>query len=299
MRLGKGDVIIRTGLLMAWGLTFCSPAVAQELPAGLAELLREANPQERDTLKDVAKRLYPTQRKAIDDMIDRIKDEQEAQVGKSSIVEGWTGEGSLGGNIASGNTDEWNFSAALNIKREGPRWEHKIEVNIDFSEAEGARTDERISTAYRARRDFVGSPFFGFGALGYDRDRFQGISHRFTESVGGGYELIDTDNLDWDVYAGPALRQTDFSDGTYTNQLGAFIATDFKWEVTDRLTLREYLGAVLARQNKSFRTTTSLTNNLYGKLSARVEFTVDAETDPPASAENTDIYSRVSLVYDF
>lgn len=292
-------MIIRTGLLMAWGLTFGSPAVAQELPAGLAELLREANPQERDTLKDVAKRLYPTQRKAIDDMIDRIKDEQEAQVGKSSIVEGWTGEGSLGGNIASGNTDEWNFSAALNIKREGPRWEHKIEVNIDFSEAEGARTDERISTAYRARRDFVRSPFFGFGALSYDRDRFQGISHRFTESVGGGYELIDTDNLDWDVYAGPALRQTDFSDGTYTNQLGAFIATDFKWEVTDRLTLREYLGAVLARQNKSFRTTTSLTNNLYGKLSARVEFTVDAETDPPASAENTDIYSRVSLVYDF
>lgn len=290
---------VRRCMMAASVLAWSVPTFAEELPAGLVELLREANPQERDTLKNVAKRLYPTQRKAIDDMIDRIEDEQEAQVGKLSIVEGWTGEGSLGGNISSGNTDEWNFSTALNIKREGPRWEHRIEVNIDFSEVEGKRTDERISTAYRARRDFVSSPFFGFGALSYDRDRFQGISHRFTESAGIGYELIDASNLDWDVYAGPALRQTDFSDGTHAAQLGAFIATDFKWEITDTLTVREYAGAVLAKNNKSFKTTTSVTNNLYGRLSARIDFTIDTETDPPAGAENTDIYSRVSLVYDF
>ena len=290
---------IRTCLMTAFVLAWSTPTFAQNLPTGLEELLREANPQERDTLKNVAKRLYPTKREAIDDMIDRIKDEQEAELGKASIVEGWTGEGSLGGNISSGNTDEWNFSAALNIKREGPRWEHRIEVNVDLSEVETNRTDERISTAYRARRDFLKSPLFAFGALSYDRDRFQGISHRFTESAGLGYELIDTSAIDWDVYAGPALRQTDFSDGTHASQVGAFIATDFKWEITDTLTLREYAGTVLAKRNKSFKTTTSLTNNLYGKLSARVDFTVDTETDPPAGAENTDIYSRVSLVYDF
>ena len=281
--------------LLAWA----GPAIAQELPASLTDLLREANPQERDTLKNVAKRLYPAQRQAIDDLIDRIKDEEEAQVGKATIVEGWTGEGSLGANIASGNTDEWNFAAALNVKREGPRWEHRIEISIDFSEVEGDRTEERLSTAYRARRDFDRSPFFAFGALSYDRDRFQGISHRFTESAGIGYELIDTDDVDWDVYAGPALRQTDFSDSTYADQLGLFIATDLKWEISDTFTLREYAGAVLAKENKSFRSTTSLTSNVYGELSARLDLTIDTETDPPPGAEETDIYSRISLVYDF
>lgn len=290
---------IRSCLLLASVAVWSSPALAQELPAGLTDLLREANPQERETLKNVAKRLYPTQRKAIDDIIDSIEDQEEAQVEKSSIVEGWTGEGSLGGNISSGNTDEWNFSAALNIKREGPRWEHRIEVNLDLSEVEGDRTEERISTAYRARRDFVRSSFFAFGALSYDRDRLQGIGNRFTESAGPGYELIDSDDLNWDVYAGPALRQTDFSGGDSQVQLGAFIATDFKWEITDTLTLREYAGAVLAKHNKSFRTTTSLTSNIYGKISTRLDFTIDKETDPPPGAEDTDIYSRISLVYDF
>lgn len=280
-------------------LIWSGPVIAQELPASLTDLLREANPQERETLKDVAKRLYPTQREAIDDLIDRIKDEEEARVGKSSIVEGWTGEGSLGGNISKGNTDEWNFSAALNIKREGPRWEHRIEVNVDLSDVNGNRTEERLSTAYRARRHFDKSPFFAFGALSYNRNEFQGISHRFTESAGAGYEIFDTDDFDWDVYAGPALRQTDFTDGTYVNLLGLFIATDIKWEATDTLTIREYAGAVLGKQNKSFKTTTSLTNNLYGKFSARIDFTIDTETNPPVGSQETDIYSRISLVYDF
>ena len=292
---------MNTPTIIILPLMLLSPtvAMAQKLPAGLTELLREANPQERDTLKDVAKRLYPKQRKAIDDVIDRIEDEQEALVGKASIVEGWTGEGSLGGNISSGNTEEWNFSAGLKIKREGPRWEHRVDVSVDFSEVEGSRTDERISAAYRARRDFVGSPFFAFGNLSYDRDRSQGISHRFTEATGIGYQIIDAANFDWDVYAGPALRQSDFSDGTHVTQIGAFIATDLKWEITDTLTLREYAGTVLSDNNKSFKTTTSLISNIYGKLSVRLEFTVDAETEPLVGAEGTDIYSRMSLVYDF
>lgn len=286
-------------------LACAAPAAGQELPPTLAALLREANPQERATLRDVAKRLYPERRAAIDDLIDDIEDEEKARAGTSSIVEGWTGEGSLGGNYSSGNTDEWNVSAALNIRRKGPRWEHRIEASVDFTDVDHARTEERISTAYRVRRDFADSPLFAFGALSYDRDRFQGIGTRFTESAGLGYELIDSsdeddrDDVDWDIYAGPAFRQTDFIDGSSVNQLGAFIATDLKWEINDRLTLRQYAGTVLASENKSFKATTSLTNNLYGRLSARFDLTIEAETDPPPEAEETDVFSRVSVVYDF
>jgi putative salt-induced outer membrane protein YdiY len=286
-------------ILAASGLTASTPALAQGLPPGLEQLLREAQPKERDTIENVAKRTYPDQRQAIDDLIDKIEKQEETTAGKSSFVTGWTGEGSLGGNYSRGNADEWNVSAALNIKRETPLWEHKIEANIDFSDVNGSRTDERVSGAYRARRDFAKSPFFLFGALSYDRDRSQGIEHRFTESAGGGYEIIDKKGLDWDIYAGPALRQADFSDNTTREQIGAFIATDFKWDITDKLTLREYAGTVLAKVNKSFKTTTALTNNIYGALSVRFDFTIDSETDPPLDAENTDIYSRFSLVYGF
>ncbi len=293
------------GLVALLPLSCAVPAFAQPLPATLGDFLREANPQERATIRDIAKRLYPEQREAIDHLIDDIENQEKAKVQKSSIVEGWTGEGSLGGNYSSGNTDEWNVSAALNIRRKGPLWEHRIEATIDFTDVDHERSEERISTAYRVRRDFADSPLFAFGALSYDRDRFQGIGTRFTESAGLGYELIDSsddddkDDVDWDLYAGPAFRQTDFIDGSTVNQLGAFIATDLKWEVNDRLTLRQYAGTVLARENNSFRATTSLTNNLYGRLSARFDLTIETETDPPPEAEETDVFSRVSVVYDF
>ena len=296
---------VRAGLVALLALSCCAPAFARPLPATLGDMLREANPQERATLRDVAKRLYPDQREAIDDLIDDIEDEEKARVQKSSLIEGWTGEGSLGGNYSSGNTDEWNVSAALNIRRKGPRWEHRIEATIDFTDVDHERSEERISAAYRVRRDFADSPLFAFGALSYDRDRFQGIGTRFTESAGLGYELIDSsdddgkDDVDWDLYAGPAFRQTDFIDGSTVNQLGAFIATDLKWEINDRLTLRQYAGTVLAKENKSFKATTSLTNNLYGRLSARFDLTIETETDPPAEAEETDVFSRISVVYDF
>lgn len=286
--------------LLVVALVLC-PAVAtgQDLPAGLADLLREATPQERETLENVAKRKYPEQRQAIDDLVERIKDEEKARTGKLSVVKGWTGEGSLGGNISSGNTDEWNVSAALNVKRKGPRWEHRVEFQADLSDDNGNRTQERVSTAYRARRDFDKSRFFTFGSLSYDRNPFQGINHRFTESAGAGYEIMDRDDLDWDIYAGPSLRQTEFTDARLVDQLGLFAATDFKWEITDTLTIREYAGMVLAEENQSFKSTTSLTKNLYGRLSARADFTIDTETNPPEGSEETDVYSRISLVYDF
>jgi len=280
-------------------LAWSPQAIAQKLPPSFIELIREATPEERTTIENVAKRLYPKQRKAIDDVIDKVEKEDETSVGKSTFVKGWTGEVAIGGNISSGNTNEWNFSSTMNIKREGPRWEHRAEADIDLREADGNRTEERLSLAYRARRDFDKSPFFAFGSFRYERDRFQGIGRRFTESVGGGYEIIDKDHLDWDIYAGPALRQTDFSDGTAENKLAAFLATDFKWEISDTVTLREYFGAVLDSRNKSIKSTTSLTTNVYGRLSARLDLTIENETNPPQGKENTDIFSRISLAYDF
>jgi putative salt-induced outer membrane protein len=286
-------------ILAILAILWAVPAVAEPLPPTLEQMLREAHPQERDTLENVAKRTYPNDRKAIDDLIDKIEKDEEARVAKSDFVAGWRGEGSLGGNVSTGNTDEWNFSAGLDMKREGTRWEHRVQFDLDLREADGDRTEERILGSYRARFDFNKSPWFLFGMASYERDRFQGISHRFTEATGGGYQFYDTDDFDWEVYVGPALRQTDFSDGTSDNLVGAFAATDVKWDVTDTLNFRQYFGAVLDEDNQSYRSQSTLTNNLYGRLSGRIQFTYDKETNPPAGKENTDTYSSLSLVYDF
>jgi hypothetical protein len=44
---------------------------------------------------------------------------------------------------------------------------------------------------------------------------------------------------------------------------------------------------------------TSLTSDLYGRLSGRLSFGLDVETDPPEGREKVETYTRASLVYDF
>lgn len=280
-------------------LLFPITAQAQELPASLADLLREAHGAERDTIEDIAKRLYPKSRAEIDALIDDIEDEEEARVSQSRFLTNWTGEGAVGANLSTGNTEEWSANASVKLTREGPQWEHKFEFGMEIREVDSERTEESIEAAYRARRDFGDSPIFAFGSFDYERKPFQGIDRRFTEGFGIGYQLVDTDDIDWEVSAGPALRQTRFVEGGDEDRLGGFLATEFEWDITDTLTLAENAGLVIDEANSSFSTTTSLTSELYGDLSARVSFTATYEADPPPEKVKWDTATRFTLVYDF
>ena len=278
-----------------------APAFAREAPVtspSAADLLREANPSERETIENVLKRLHPEEHVAINALIEQVKDEEKARVGEQKFVEGWSGQIAAGANWSSGNSDEWSVNGSLDLKRKGPRWEHKFEGEIDLSDSENERTAERYSVGYRARRDFGKSPIFAFGSVRYEHDRFQGIDDRFTEALGAGYQIFDRDELEWEVSAGPATRQTRFEDGSEEDRLAIFFGSEFRYDLTDKLTLRQDLEAVFDSDNGSFSSTTSLSSNLYGKLSGKFSFTVDVETDPPPGNKKTDTYTRVSLVLE-
>lgn len=274
------------------------PASAQSLPEGLEDLLRGATDAERESIENVAKRLYPNSRDEIDDIVDRIEDEEEAEVAQRGALYGWDGEVSAGASWTSGNSEEWNVYAGLDVTREGPNWEHSVNAEINLRDVSNERTEERIEVGYRARRDFSGSPWFVFGQVQYDRDRFQGINRRFTEGIGVGYQIIDTDDIDWEVTAGPALRQTAYSDDTKQNELGGFTNTAFDWDITDTLAFSQDLGVVVDKSSSTLSSRTSLTADVYGRLSARITFTLDRESDPPGDAKKVDTQTRLTLVYN-
>jgi putative salt-induced outer membrane protein len=273
-----------------------SPAAAQDLPPTIVDLLREATPQERATIENVAKRLFPAQRPEIDQAVDRIEDDEKTAVGEAQFVDGWSGESSLGASYSSGNNNEWSVSATINMERKGPRWEHDVAIDGLIRNNQGVRTEERLNTSYRGRRDFTGSPWFTFGTLQFEQDLQVGIDTRFTETLGVGFQLINRDALKWEASAGPALRQTKFEDGFSESTLAAFVGTELKWEITDTLTFREKMGAVMDDSNSSFSSVTSLTANVYGRLSGRMSFELNAETDPSTGNDELDTRTLLSLV---
>ena len=282
--------------MVALAIPATAAAQAQPIPDEFGIVYREANPSERKTIEDIAKRLFPDRRDEIDDAIDAIEDEEKAVADASSFLKSWEGEGSFGANLDTGNTDEWGVNAGVEVTRKNNLWEHRLSADMNIREVNDERTEERVGAGYRARRDFADSPVFAFGSLEYERNPFQGISRRFTEVVGAGYQIVDTDDIDWEASAGPALRQTRFTDGTDENRLAAFLDTSFKWDITDTLSFSEKITLVLDEVNSTLTTSTAVTSDLYGNLSARLSFDTIYESDPAPGTVSWDTSTRLSVV---
>lgn len=269
---------------------------AQGVPDQLAIIYREANASERDTIEDIAKRLYPDRHDEIDDVIDAIEDEEKAAADVAGFLKSWEGEGSFGASLDTGNTEEWGAYAGAELTRRNNLWEHRFSADFNLREVDGERTEERLNGAYRARRDFRDSPVFAFGSLAYARNPFQGIGRRFTEVVGAGYQIVDTGAVDWEASGGPAMRQTRFTGGTAENRLAVFLDTDFSWDITDTLAFSEQVTLVLDEANTTLTTSTAVTSDLYGNLSARLSFGTIYESDPAPGATGWDTSTRLSVV---
>src|SRR3954452_23182959 len=176
--------------LLAPAILLLAPSAAaakpDALPAALTTMIREAHPKERKAIVDVAKRLYPASVEQIDDIVRSVDKEARASTAGAGILEGWTGEGSLGGSYSTGNTDEWAASAAFSAKRKGPRWTHEGGARVDVKQEKGVRTEERAAGRYTLRRTLGTHGLFAYGRLSFEHDRFAGIDSRFFESIGLG-----------------------------------------------------------------------------------------------------------------
>lgn len=276
-----------------------SPAAAQKLPPGLETMIREAHADERKILIDVAKRTYPRSIARIDALVAKIDQDEKVQVAKAGFLAGFSGEAAFGGYLSTGNTDEWGITGALAMKRQGLRWVHNLDLKVDVKEENGQRSSERILANYVLRRNFNKSRWFAFAGLRFEHDRFQGIERRFGQAAGTGYQILKGKTADWEIMAGPVLRQTRYIDEPGSSTLGLFGRTRFSWKLTDTLKFSQNVEGVLDGDNDGLAVTSAITSNLYGDFALRLSFTAELETDPPEGREKLETYSRATLVWDF
>ncbi|MGB7405156.1 MAG: DUF481 domain-containing protein [Pacificimonas sp.] len=284
-------------------IVIATPTFAAPIPAPIEDMLRAASPTDRKVVAKVAKATATDSVTEIDALVAALSAaetaEKQAALATQGFWDGWSGEGSLGGSFSTGNTEETGVSAGLALEKRGVDWEHDLSFAADYLRTDGATRRERFYAGYTGRYDLSGDFFFAFGLLSFERDRFSGIDYRFTESLGAGYRLYDTDRFKWTIEGGPALRQTSFTDGTDENKVDLLGRTDIDWQISDSFTLTERAGFVLSRGNSSYFAKTAATATVLGDLKARLSLDVLHETEPPAGRVKTDTITRASLVYDF
>lgn len=303
----------RAALGVTAGALACalSAAPAQaEIPPAVDAMIREAarsgDKATLDAVAKVAKATNPDEADAIDALATSLlaqaqaKAEQEHhdKLAAQGFFEGWVGEGQLGVGLTGGNTDETSAVLGIKFRRQGLHTRQKLDAVIDYLRSNGVTTREKFAVGY-SNAVVITDGLSVVGTLGWERDRFAGQARRFTESLGLGYRLINARRMTLDLEAAPALRQTRYVGGVEEDEFAARGSLAYRWKLKDGLALSQDASVVSGGSDTTLISTSALTARINGKLSGRMSFNVQSETDPQPGRTSTDTTTRATLVYEF
>lgn len=166
----------------------------------------------------------------------------------------WSGKGSLGLTLRSGNTESVEYNAQAHLQRRTPATRYSLDYIGNISSVDGVESanNHRVNSEFDlwlSRRFYLILPF-----AEYYKDPFQNLTHRVTGGVGVGYDLIDRPNLEWTITTGPAFQKAWFESaqpGEPTEKVtGALVfGSRFDWEITRRIELiLEYRGQYTSKE---------------------------------------------------
>ena len=271
------------------------------------------------TVVDLAKQTYPDDVAEIDALNAAFQAKQRAlaeaetvrkqeELRTAGIFENWKGRGQIGAFQSSGNSDNVGVTLSLAVTRRGIDWEHRLRATGDYQRSNGRTSREQFLAAWEPRFQ-IDEDLFAYSLAQYERDRFQGFTSRYSVSGGLGYKLLEGSAAQLAVKAGPAWRYVDFVDGRTDSSLGGLAGVDFDWKIAKALTLTQDANVVadtggaatviVDSTSTSILATTGLEAKLSDRLTTRLSYTVDYNSNPPPRSVSTDTLSRFTLVYDF
>jgi|GEM_PF-462388 len=289
------------------------PAIAPEAEAMIREAGRSGDSTTLTSVVGVAKAKHPDQKRAIDELgatlmgtiqaeqraaAARAREAERARLAALGAFDGWSGQGEAGVGLTTGNTDQISALIGLKLAKQGLRARHNLAAVIDYQRTDGKLSRDRYVANYGLNY-LLDEGLYASGSLGWERDTFAGFGRRFTESVGIGYRAISRKGMTLDIDGGPALRQTQFLDGSSESELGARGSLTFRWTIRDGITLSEDGSVVSSGGNTTWLSNAAVSAKFSEVISGRVSFYLKSESDPLPGREPTDTATRVSIVYNF
>ena len=233
-------------------------------------------------------------------------------VAQPDAATGTTGSVELSFANATGNTE--NLTLILKGKVEVDRGavEHQVEAAARYAESAPRGTTDRQQTqeaffaSYQIDAD-LSDRLFAFGRARYDYDAFSGFEHRVFTGGGLGHRLAESETLNWTVSGGPGLRWTqrarpdpvpdDFD--AERAEVSAYAASDLAWDVSDAVSFENDARVTYTDTSTTLENEAALRSELTERLSARVAYRVQHETDPVEGRAPTDTLLTAGIALRF
>jgi putative salt-induced outer membrane protein len=217
----------------------------------------------------------------------------------------WTGEGSFGAGVTTGNTETTDVNAGLKLAHKGALWAQSGEFAAEYGKTDGDETKNKMKAAGQVDR-FFGERLSAYGRLTWEKDEFSGFENRYFAGLGAAYKVVVSENTLWTLQGGPGYRIDEIrAQPTATppvpasteESLGVAAGSRFKHQFNAAVALTNDTDVVWADTSTQTTNSIALTAQLMGNLSARISFDVNHDANPPEGFEATDTATRFSLVY--
>lgn len=217
----------------------------------------------------------------------------------------WKGTNAqLGYIVNTGNTDNTNLSAGLNVLYTKQKWANIFQANAYLSRSMGVVTKEQyfVTNQFNYYFNSTQKNYF-FSNLRFVDDRFSPYEYQLVLSLGYGRDLLKTKNFTLSAQVGPGMRHNFIrTTRLYENHLILTTGMMMNWQINSRIALSEQLNYDFGRPFNYLKSVTALTASLAGHLAAQLSYTVQYYSAIPMDSTNTkktDTITNIALVYNF
>jgi putative salt-induced outer membrane protein len=221
---------------------------------------------------------------------------------------GWSGEGSFGAGVTTGNTETSDYNAGVKLAHKGSQWAQSGEFAAEYGETEKVETKNRLRAAGQVDR-FFGERASTYGRLTWERDEFSGFENRYFFGLGAAYKVVVSENTAWTLQGGPGYRIDEVRESSTSDEppvvtpasteesFGAALGSRFKHSFNPYVELTDDTDVTYSQTSTRITNSLALNFKLVDGLSARLSYDVNHDTDPVEGFEATDTATRFSVVY--
>lgn len=210
----------------------------------------------------------------------------------------WAGKATLGYLATSGNTDNTSSNAGFEVSYTRNDWIHAFKASAINSTEDAVTTAEAYEAGFKSERNFSEHNYL-FGQLNWRKDLFSGYDTQFSQTVGYGRRLIDTEKHKLNAEIGVGARQSELTDGTDESETIVRGGMNYTWQLSDNSKFSQTLAVESGNENTYTESVTKLSAAILGNLALVASYTVKNNSEVPVGTEKTDTFTALSLEYTF
>lgn len=210
----------------------------------------------------------------------------------------WKSNLELGYVQTGGNTEVSSANAKGKSVRDADEWRTTLQLSALHVSDAVSTTAEKYDFSAQGDYKLTESGYL-FVRLGYDTDRKGGFKSRVSETIGYGFDILKTDDKQWNAEVGAGARQIELVNGTNTSEAVGRASTFFSWNINPMATFSEELKIEGGQEGSVSSSVTALSNKLDDNFSSKVSYTVQNTSKVPAGNKKTNTELAIALVLSY